>query len=401
MKKLLLIISVALLSSTYLFSQNYIVFSTYNDKFWYMNADSAFVYHSISEHFDAIAPYSGSDHVPITVSYDGNWYAFRSTRFDNENGGWGDLVIVKSDYSEYEVIKLNGNLIHSTGRAMVFNNGNSIVFVSEDLGNHSKDVYVIHKTNGVWGGAINLTQSSSYQYNYFPTISPNGTKVLFDASPSSYPSMAVGEVNIDGTDLHFPIVAGSGEEAHSGSYDPNGAIVYEGSNNESIWRLDAGTTTPVRIASDQANDNTPFVLPDGRIVSLELPNVTHQIKIMNADGTNNHMISNGSSSDFDEVYDLGLSGYSRTPTNLQNINNSEINIYPNPATNNLFLEIKNLEFKINNYNKNEVFIYDVTGKVVKQLIVNNSKLIIKIDDLQNGVYFIQVGTITQKIIINK
>ena len=96
-----------------------------------------------------------------------------------------------------------------------------------------------------------------------------------------------------------------------------------------------------------------------------------------------------------------LAGWDGTITNVKSITNNEIKIYPNPATNNLFLEIKNLELIINNYNKNEVFIYDVTGKVVKQLIVNNSKLIIKIDDLQNGVYFIQVGTITQKIIINK
>jgi hypothetical protein len=312
-----------------------------------MNADSAFVYHSISDQLDAIAPYTGSDHVPITVSYDGNWYAFTSTRFDNENGGWSDLVIVKSDYTEYEVIKLNGNLIHSTGRAMIFNNGNSIVFVSEDLGNHSKDVFVIHKNGNTWGDTVNLTQNSSYNYNYFPTISPDGTKVLFDASPSSYPSMAIGKVNIDGTDLSFPIVAGQNEEAHSGSYNPNGAIVYEGSNDESIWKLVQGTTTPVRITADQSNDNTPFVLPDGRIVSLKLPNSTHQIKIMNANGTDNHMLSDESSSSFNEVYDLGLSGYesnnsddTQAPTVPQNLNatavsESQINLTWNAATDNI------------------------------------------------------------------
>ena len=325
-------------SNNYLFSQNYIVFSTYNDKFWYMNADSAFVYHSISDSLDAIAPYSGSDKVPITVSHDGNWYAFRSTRFDNENGGWGDLVIVKSDYSEYEVIKLDGHLIHSTGRAMVFNNGKSIVFVSEDFGNHSKDVYVIHKNGNTWGDTVNLTRNSTYEYNNFPTISPDGTKVLFDAAPTSYPSVAVGEVNIDGTGLHFPIVAGSGEEAHSGSYDSDGAIIYEGSSNESIWRLPAGSSTPVKIASDQANDNTPFVLPDGRIVSLELPNVTHQIKIMNADGTDNHMLTNGNSSSFNEVYDLGLSGYSKSGNTSQAIiidhNCTKLASIPESAINN-------------------------------------------------------------------
>jgi len=100
-------------------------------------------------------------------------------------------------------------------------------------------------------------------------------------------------------------------------------------------------------------------------------------------------------------------------------NNLELSIYPNPAKNTLFLEIKNSELKINNYNKNtSVFIYDVYGRVVKQSVIarrnnvtipsdkqittsqapRNDVLIINISTLQKAVYFVKVDNSVAKFI---
>ena len=81
---------------------------------------------------------------------------------------------------------------------------------------------------------------------------------------------------------------------------------------------------------------------------------------------------------------------------IYNDNSSSLNIYPNPAKDNLQLVINNEQL----IDKN-VIIYDVYGREVKQFKINNSKLIIKIADLQNGVYFIKLGSLTKKFVVNK
>ncbi len=74
---------------------------------------------------------------------------------------------------------------------------------------------------------------------------------------------------------------------------------------------------------------------------------------------------------------------------------ARINVYPNPAKNTLFLEIKN---KDENKNKNKVFIYDIYGRVVKQFKIQNSKLKIQVEDLEKGVYFVKIGEYSTKFI---
>ena len=279
--------------STASYCQNQVVFtSTTNDtihKFWRVNVDSPFVFDNISQRLDLIAPLQGQDYGPITVSHDGNWYAFTSQRFDIDAQGWAALTITNSDFSSFEVIHdSNGQVIHSEGTAYVLSGGNAVVFVA-DFGNHNRDIFAIHKTGGSWGLPINLTTSSTYNYNYCPYVSSDGLKVLFDAGSSTFPSTAIGEMNIDGSGLSFPITSASmpnGIAAHSPCYDIDGSIIYEGdASGERIWRLPNGSLTPSLVNASYGNDNSPVTLPDGRIASLWLPGSWHEIKIMNVDGT--------------------------------------------------------------------------------------------------------------------
>ena len=69
-------------------------------------------------------------------------------------------------------------------------------------------------------------------------------------------------------------------------------------------------------------------------------------------------------------------------------NTNEINIYPNPATN---------EIVISNIANNElVEIFDITGKLVKQVVYNNK---INVSDLLAGIYTIKVNNQIQKLVI--
>jgi hypothetical protein len=81
---------------------------------------------------------------------------------------------------------------------------------------------------------------------------------------------------------------------HSPDYSPDGGIVFEADwNGEKIWRLPPGSASPVLITDRFSNDNSPSVLPDGRIVSLWLNRPEglgyHEIKVMNADGSGYYM----------------------------------------------------------------------------------------------------------------
>ena len=101
------------------------------------------------------------------------------------------------------------------------------------------------------------------------------------------------------------------------------------------------------------------------------------------------------------AYDnYGLVTYSDTnqitlelATNTSIVNNKKgFSIFPNPA--NTYLQVKSENLKGKN-----IEALDITGKVVKQVKSNKTQEIkLDISDLQNGVYFIKIGTQVQKFI---
>ncbi|MFC2111085.1 T9SS type A sorting domain-containing protein [Bacteroidota bacterium] len=84
-------------------------------------------------------------------------------------------------------------------------------------------------------------------------------------------------------------------------------------------------------------------------------------------------------------------------TAIKEHNNSEFNIYPNPANNELII-------KYVDYNPIQIHIYNVAGILIKEIELNNSKNKIEISDLKIGIYFIQIisdnGITTKKFVKN-
>ncbi|HRG98933.1 MAG TPA: hypothetical protein PLR99_21935 [Polyangiaceae bacterium] len=194
--------------------------------------------------------------------------------------------------------------------------GNGALVVFGGQGPHSRDLYESHRSGGpggAWSAPALLTGGSNQPNNFKPSISADGSKVLFDCGTNPFGSDSTGicEVGMDGSGFRRVIGPeggpGGGKNTHSPSYGRDGTIVFEGEwGSEQIWRIPPGATSPVLVNGSFSNDNTPCVLPNGKVASLWLqrpgnPQGFHELKIMNGDGTDMVMLVTGV-----DVDDIGL-----------------------------------------------------------------------------------------------
>ena len=162
---------------------------------------------------------------------------------------------------------------------------------------------------------MHFTAASSFAWNDLASIHPDGTRVLFDCGPlpDAGEGCSICEVGIDGAGFRTVVTGVDAPGAvtrrgplHHAAYAPDGSVVFEADwDGERIWRK-AGTSVSNVSTSVVANDNSPCVLPDGRIVSLwldraENPGGSHEIKLMSALGTAPSMLLTGA-----DVSDVGI-----------------------------------------------------------------------------------------------
>jgi len=255
---------------------------------------------------------AGSNDRSLSISPDGQWMAMETDRFGI--GSWTGLALVRSNLSSGEAVRVNGDFVHPEGKIAVASGGNLIVY-SAGGGPHTRDLWAIRRSGNTWGTPQLLTSTSPFAFNTEPSISGDGRSVLFDAGNQPYagPGTAIAEVNTDATGMHLVLTTSNSPPGlpktgalHSASYAPDGSIVFEADwNGERVWRLRKGETVPVQVGKF-TNDNSPVVLPDGRIVSLWLGrtggNGNHELKVMTADGSNFFMLLTGQ-----DIMDNGLS----------------------------------------------------------------------------------------------
>jgi len=74
------------------------------------------------------------------------------------------------------------------------------------------------------------------------------------------------------------------------------------------------------------------------------------------------------------------------------LNNLNLVIYPNPTR-----DIVTLNFKETNYS-GEYYLFDVTGKLLAQNVINNSTVVINLTSYTEGVYFLKIGQQTYRVI---
>lgn len=152
-----------------------------------------------------------------------------------------------------------------------------------------------------------MTAGSTFPFNQQPSISADGAKVLFKCGTDSYDNSSICEVKSNGTGFRVSVATAQADGStflNQPDYGPAGSIVFEEAENyEQIWRLPSGGTLPVKITEQFHNDNSPCVLPNGRIASLLTRTNPYELKIMAADGSSYFILMPG-----EEVTDIGL-GY--------------------------------------------------------------------------------------------
>ena len=287
---------------------------------WRLQTKPGAVPEDLTAKLDAIAPYAGTNNGPITVSPDGAWYVFQSSRFVPDTGGGTVLTIAPADFSSAESVTSSSGLISNEGMAQATPGGDVIVF-SGSGSSHTRDLYLVIRANGQWSDPVALTANSPYDYHSWPVLSADGSKVVFNASDvDQYGSSGtrVAEVNLDGSGFRVLVSPEDGPPGGSSAYcsfpaytADGGSIVFEATWNgsEHIWRRSLSGVVPTVLNNSFTDDNSPNILPDGRVMSLWLGSPTgsnlHEIKIMDLAGQNAFMLTTANAP-FSEVDDIGV-----------------------------------------------------------------------------------------------
>ncbi|MBQ2189180.1 MAG: S8 family peptidase [Bacteroidales bacterium] len=80
---------------------------------------------------------------------------------------------------------------------------------------------------------------------------------------------------------------------------------------------------------------------------------------------------------------------------VEEIDNEEITIYPNPANNVVYINDSSVEMQ---FITSQIELLDIRGQLMKINVKNNK---IDVSNLQNGIYFIKVGEKTSKLVIER
>lgn len=78
--------------------------------------------------------------------------------------------------------------------------------------------------------------------------------------------------------------------------------------------------------------------------------------------------------------------------NVNEMSTGAFGIYPNPAT-------SSINIKSNITAATEVNVYDMTGRLVKKVVINDSNATINVEDLNKGIYFININGKVEKLVI--
>ncbi len=259
---------------------------------------------NISNVLNSLSPVAIPYDRMLNSSPDGNWLVLGTTRFHNDCMGWECLAIVKGDLSSGSALIAGGQLVHPEGWSAVSSSGDMVIFPQNENGR--TDLFKITKnSNSTWSSPLNLTGNTSAEINIQPAISDDGKKIVYQCNrPQQSLSEAICEINIDGSGFRVAVTAemiGS-TFLNQPDYAPGGSIVFEDAGGaEQIWRMPQGSSTPVKITGTFSNDNSPCVLPDGRVASLWIRDNPHELKVMQADGSSYFMLMEGI-----DIRDIGL-----------------------------------------------------------------------------------------------
>ena len=199
-------------SGPVLSSPGYIVYGLPDNRVYRVEAQEGATPEDISAGLDALSP--GPNDLLINTSPNGNWLVLESERFDKDCENWACLAIVAGDLSSGEAVRAvlaEGAVVHpSQGVVAVASSGDVTIYQQEGVGTHVSDLFAITRTNGAWGAPLALTGGSPYLWHLNPSISEDGSTVLFQCGDDSWNGHSICEVSTDGSRVPGSGVRGRG-----------------------------------------------------------------------------------------------------------------------------------------------------------------------------------------------
>ena len=251
----------------------------------------------ISLRLDSLS--AGSPDEMLNISPNGEWLLVSSGRLDPKCDGRPCLALIGTDISAAEPVRSgDGQLVHQAqGLSAVASSGNLVVYQQEGVvGRHVTDLFAIVFGGGPGSAPVILTGESPYVWHENPSISDDGTTVLFQCGNESRSGHAICETGVDGAGFRVvlsPADSPSGAPdtgtLHNPDYAPDGSIVFSADwDGDGIWRLPARASQPIPVLGEHSQ---PCVLPDGRVAAVyedrsgggSEPDI--QIRLLAADGS--------------------------------------------------------------------------------------------------------------------
>jgi hypothetical protein len=284
----------------------------FDDRVYRVEAREEAILEDVSQALDKLSP--GAEDDWLNLSPDGEWLLLNTDRFEPECDGWPCLALVSGDLSAGDTIFVDWEVIHPHGFGAVASGGNLVVF-SREGGPHETDMWALVRSNDDWNAPLLLTGDSPYTYHYWPAISADGNRVVFNCSEVLYggEGTAICEAGTDGTGFRVVLTPVDGPTGTSGAawhkllsphYMLDGSIIFDADWEEdsNIWRLPAGSTEPVQVKARAKfeSEGNPCVLPDGRLVTVKWFDELEgfQIRVTTVDGSSHFIIPTDEAVDF-------------------------------------------------------------------------------------------------------
>ena len=263
----------------------------------------------VSAALDRLSP--GARDEWLNTSPNGQWLLTSTERFGC--GGWACLARVEATLHTGAAIRVSGSPLHADAFGAISSDGRTVVY-PQGGGPHVRDLWVTRLIAGRWTAPAVITSASTQRYNMQPTISGDGRRVLFDCGPGvpEIAGTAICSVSTAGGPVRLVVGPreGPGGTAHNlvhhAAFGSDGAVVFEADwRGEQIWRLAPGSRRPV-LVSRVHDDNSPCVLPDGRIASIYFDRPGNrsgigELRIADPDGEHGTEILTGR-----DVADIGI-----------------------------------------------------------------------------------------------
>jgi hypothetical protein len=242
----------------------------------------------------------------LNASPDGRFLLLATERFGCR--GWACLAWASADVSRGGAIRTpDGEPVHPDGFGAIGAGGSLVVYPSAG-GPHALDLWAVRRGRADrWTPPTLLTAGSRYAYNSQPALSGDGRRVVFDCGDQPYgaPGTAICEASTAGGGARVVLTPGSSRnELHHPDFAPDGSVVFEADwHAEQAWRLARPGARPERI-SRVTDDNSPCVLPDGRVATLWIgprSGARHALRIARRDGSGAFVVAAAA-----DVLDIGI-----------------------------------------------------------------------------------------------